>query len=164
MVAQILEYGANGFVLLIPVLLWNVALASELPPGYSKPELWDAIPRALAVAENGLRAAVFALPLVMRIGVSSRRQRAGLIVYAVGLVAYGASWMAEIWLPASAWSRSAAGFMAPAYTAAIWLVGIGMVGERLHRNLPYHPNAYFVFCGAFIVVHTAHAWLVFGKT
>jgi hypothetical protein len=162
--ATLLAYGANGFVLLIPVLLWNVALASALPPGYSNPELWDAIPRWLALAENALRVLLFVLPLAMRIGATTTRQKAGLVVYVVGLVAYGASWMAEIRLPESAWSCSVIGFTAPAYTAAIWLVGIGMVGERIHPRVPFHPVTYIVLCGLFTAVHTAHAWWVFGRT
>ncbi len=152
------RYLANCFLLLIPVLIWNACLTKHLPWGYSPAGPWDRVPKALSAVENALRVVVLLAPLFMRLGISSAWQRAGCGLYAVGLVAYASSWLAQIWIPESPWSRSPCGFLAPAYTAGIWLTGIGLIGERLVVELPYRRWVYLAAVAAFVVVHTSHAY------
>ena len=158
---QLCRYLTNCFLLLIPVLTWNVCLAKRLPWGYAPGGPWDHVPVWLGAVESGLRACVLALPLLMRLEVSSAWQRAGLWLYVVGVIAYGVSWSAQVWAPNRAWSRSMLGFLAPAYTAGIWLTGIGMVGERLLVELPYRRSIYLAAVVAFVAVHTWHAYLAY---
>ncbi len=161
MEGQVLTYGANCFFLLVPVFIWNILLARALPQPYS-PELFGkGIPAPLLLAENCLRLTLFAFPLIMRLGLSSQQQRTGLVVYVAGLLLYGSSWLVQIWAPESPWSRSAAGFLAPAYTPAIWLVGIGMVGEHSFIEWPYRQQLFFGLAVAFVFVHTAHAFMAY---
>ena len=49
-------------------------------------------------------------------------------MYALGVLVYFASWLPLIYSSAAAWSKSAAGLLAPAYTPLIWLAGIALVG------------------------------------
>lgn len=161
MAGNILTYGANCFLLLVPVFIWNIWLARALPQPYSPEVFEDDIPGPLLLAENCLRLALFAFPLIMQLGLSSQQQRTGLAVYLVGILLYGSSWLVQIWAPKSPWSRSAAGFLAPAYTPAIWLVGIGMLGEDSFIEWPYRPQVYFVLAAAFVFVHTAHAFMAY---
>jgi len=71
---------------------------------------------------------VFVWPLLLPLGWQDRRSRAGLALYGLGLLIYFASWLPLIYRPEAAWSTSAAGLLAPAYTPLIWLAGIAVVG------------------------------------
>jgi hypothetical protein len=78
-------------------------------------------------------------------------------------VIYFASWLLLIYFPESAWSHSAIGFMAPAYTTIIWLTGIGLIGETLFAGLPYHPIVYIGASTVFVVFHSIHSYIVFTR-
>jgi hypothetical protein len=52
------------------------------------------------------------------------------------MIIYFASWLLLIVRPDAAWSRSAAGLLAPAYTPLIWLAGIALVGGSWPYELP----------------------------
>ena len=154
---QVLSYGASCFLLIIPVLIWNIGLAGSLPSLYSPERFNTGIPTRLLLAENCARLAVLAaFPLVMRVGLSSTRQKTGLVVYAVGILMYAGAWLAVIRAPASRWSRSTAGFLAPAYTPAIWLAGIGLIGERAFIEWPGRELWYSGLALAFVCVHMVH--------
>lgn len=116
-----LRYAKNTGWLLVPVLLWNAALISRLPRAYS-PEVFEfGIPAFLAVAENSLRVAVFALPFLAPFELVTKFHKIGIAVFGVGLAIYFMSWLPLISFPGSAWSLSAVGFLAPAYTPFVWL-------------------------------------------
>lgn len=105
----------------------------------------------------------FFLPLLMPLTVETCGQKTGLGVYLAGLGVYFLSWLLQIYYPDSAWSKSAFGFLAPAYTTMIWLVGIGLIGTRLFVKVPYRPTVYILISTAFVVVHTMHAYLVYTR-
>ena len=135
----------NCLWLLIPVLAWNAAFASRLAhPAF---EFDEAVPRWVLVLENVLRIAVMALPIVMPLRWDSPNNQIGIVVYLVGLVVYFASWIPLMVAPDSAWSNSLLGFLAPAYTPLLWLVGIGLIGG-------WWP--YLVLALIFVGVHVAH--------
>jgi hypothetical protein len=161
MAGQVLTYGANCFLLLVPVFIWNICLAGALPLPYSPGLFNKDVPAPLLLAENCLRLPLFAFPLIMRLGLSSQQQRTGLAVYVVGVVLYAISWLVQIRVPQSPWSRSTAGFSAPAYTSAMWLAGIGMIGEHSFIEWTYRPQFYFGLVAAFVFVHTAHAFTAY---
>lgn len=158
-----LEYALSCFLLLVPILLWNVFLAGSLPRGYSVEVFWNDIPQAVGLPENFLRVLVFALPLLMPLRVKTKRQRLGLVIYLTGVAFYFMSWVMQIRAPTSTWSSSALGFTAPAYTTAIWLVGIGLIGDRLFLRFPYRPTLYITIAMAFVAIHTAHAHIVYTR-
>ena len=114
MLAAIRRYASSCGLLLIPASIWNILLTEHLPPAFSPVELWRDIPAGLVMAENGLRVVVFALPFFMPLDLSTRASRLGLLVFLVGTSVYFGSWLALICKPASSWSTSALGFVAPA--------------------------------------------------
>jgi len=114
--AWIRTYAVSCFLLLLPALLWNLLLTDRLPPAFQRAEFWREIPRWVSVPENALRLPVFLLPLVMPLELVTPWQRRCLGLFAAGTAVYFASWVALIAWPNSAWSTSAAGFQAPAYT------------------------------------------------
>jgi len=73
-----------------------------------------------------LRALVMRAPLLMPLSLRAPRSRPALAVYCVGLAAYVGAWVAVVWAPMSAWSTSAVGFTAFAWTSIILFTGMGL--------------------------------------
>ena len=160
---QILKYASNCFILVIPIFLWNILFAASLPRGYSMEFFWKDIPPIIGTTENVLRIIVFFLPLLMPLTIKTTGQKIGLGIYLVGLAIYFLSWIMQIYYPASTWSSSLFGFLAPAYTTIIWFIGIGLVGNKLFIKIPYKPIIYIALSAAFVVVHTGHAFIVYKR-
>ena len=158
---KIKNYISNCFLLLIPVLLWNIFLVEYLPKGYS-PEYFDKdIPSLVTYGEQILRIAVFLFPLLMVLSLKTRRQKIGFLIYILGLVIYFMSWIMLIVYPESNWSTSLIGFMAPAFTTLIFFVGIRLIGEKSFINIPYLSQSYIVISIVFVFVHSAHTYIVY---
>ena len=134
---------------------------TSLPRGYSR-ELFEIdIPPIIGTTENILRIIVFFLPLLMQLAIKIASQKIGLGIYLAGLTIYFLSWIMQIHYPYSTWSSSLFGFMAPAYTTIIWLVGIGLIGNKLFIKIPYKPIIYIAISAVFVFVHTTHAYIVY---
>lgn len=161
--SPVVKYLLNGIWLTLPPLLWNILFASQLPHAFSAAVFWKDIPPAIAYPENFLRVAVFIFPLFMPLAVVSRRQRVGVAVYLAGLLIYFAAWIMLMVFPQSAWSTSWAGFLAPAYTPLLWLVGIGLIGDALYFPLPYTWWYYVIGAAAFLAFHISHTALVYSR-
>lgn len=160
---NIAPYMLNCGLLMLPILLWNAALSSQLRGPWSADVFWHAIPFALSAIENSSRWLVTALPFLMRLELRSSIQVRGLIVFHVGVAAYAASWVAILLAPDSAWSTSVVGFVAPAGTPAIWLLGLAMLGQRLHCGQAYRWWMYLVPATVFVIAHVTHAALVYTR-
>jgi len=161
---KIVSYLANCFWLLVPVLVFNVIFTRQLPPAYQVEVFWKDIPRSIAIPENLLRMVVMILPVFMRLRVTTPGQKLGFGIYLAGLAIYFASWAVLIVAPQCAWSTSAAGFMAPAYTPMLWLGGIGLIGnELLFAGLPFRPWIYWCLCALFLLFHNLHAATVYSS-
>jgi hypothetical protein len=134
----------NGFVLLLPVLGLNLALASRLPAAY-----WDdaQVPSGLLVVETGLRVLVFAGPLVIRLSLARPSNRVGLVLFVVGTLAYAACWVAAITVPGAPESLAPIVALGPYWLPAVYFAGIALMGNAWW---------YLVPVTAFTVVHTWH--------
>lgn len=162
--AAIQRYALTCGLLLVPASLWNIALTERLPPSFAPAEFWRDIPAALALAENSLRVAVFALPFFMPLKLAAPGRMGALLVFVVGTLVYFASWLMLILFPASAWSTSALGFAAPAYTPFLWLLGIALLGRQLFWGTFYRWWMYFALALAFLVTHISHTALVYARS
>ena len=160
---QIWYYLKNCFWLILPILFWNIWFANELPVSYTAAGGWDDIPLWLSFVENMLRLCVFMLPAFMIPEWNLPVQKAGILLYMLGVVFYFASWYWPIYLPESSWAQSLAGFMAPAYTPLIWLTGIGLIGQRSFLRWKKTSNIYISLSVLFVCFHSLHAWMVFWK-
>jgi hypothetical protein len=158
-----MRYLLNGFLLVAPLLVFNVAFAGRLPAGYQAPR-WDDIPPLVAVPENILRVGALALPLLLPISFAGPVQRIGAVLYVAGAAAYIAAWTMQFLRPDSAWSTAAAGFLAPAYTPVLWLTGIGLIGmQPLIAHTRYLPWVFLGTSAAFLTFHNQHALLVYRR-
>ena len=159
--APVRRYALSCGLLLIPVAVWNIALRGSLPPSFAPAEFDRDIPAPLALTENSLRLAIFALPFLMPLNLRVPGCIRALFVFAAGTLLYFVSWLALILFPSSAWSSNALGFTAPAYTPAMWLLGIALLGRRLFWGRFYRWWMYAVLAIAFVAAHVAHTALVF---
>jgi hypothetical protein len=138
-------------------LLW----ASRLPPEWQFDVFWRDIPPALVYGEKITSLVVNILPALMPLRISTMRQRKGLAVYIVGILAYFAAWVMMVYFPQSAWSMSLIGSTATAWMPLLWLVGIGLVGDSFYFPIPYRPWFYILPSGSFVAFHFSHALLVY---
>jgi hypothetical protein len=159
-----MKYVWNCTWLIVPIVWMNLALASRLPEAYQPAVFWRKVPQWIALGENLSRIAVFLVPLLMPLHIVNSRQRAGLTLYAVGVLVYFLAWAMQIWFPRTAWSRSMPGFMAPGYTPATWLAGIALTGETLYFGKVYRPWMYLTLSLMFLAFHNAHVWIVYSRT
>jgi hypothetical protein len=97
----------------------------------------------------------------MPLRIETQSQQLGLWLYIAGTAVYFISWLAQMYFPQSAWSLSVWGFLAPAYTPLIWLVGIGLIGSTLYFSSPYRSWMYIVASVIFVGFHLSHAMAVF---
>lgn len=153
----------NCFTLLIPILLLNVLYADKLPAAYQMDFFWEDIPWYIAIIENISRIVVFVLPLILRLEFKSQQQKVGFAIYIIGVLLYFLSWMMQILYPDSDWSTSVFGFMAPAYSTILWLLGIGLIGVKSWLKIPYHYLVYIFVAFIFVVFHSIHSYIVFDR-
>jgi len=155
---------SNGYILLLPILIWNGIFGSKLPPSFDSKSFNKNIPLFILIGENLSRSIIFLLPLLMRINLSETTGTKGLIVYAFGSMLYYISWLLLMCFPDSAWSKSVFGFIAPAYTPVIWLSGIALMVDSYYFDLSYSTWHFLIPAMSFAFFHIAHAALVYRRT
>lgn len=160
---QVVRYVKNVGWLLVPVFIWNAALSSHLPHAFSPAVFSSDIPALLTTTENTLRIVVFALPFFAPFELITKLQKVGIAVFGVGLAIYFVSWLPLIAASNSSWSLSAAGFLAPAYTPLVWLLGLTLVMQRLHWQSPYRWWLYLTLSLCFLAAHISHVAIVFAR-
>lgn len=132
----------NGIWFLVPVLVWNVVFSPRLTQeGFRANHL---VPKWILAAETVFRFAVFAFPVLLPLTADNPYLAAGLTVYAFGIAVYFLSWVPLMRNPRGAWSRSAAGILAPHVSPLILFTGIAMIGQS---------PLYAALAGVFTVFH-----------
>ena len=162
--STIKKYLFNCFLLTLPILIWNIVLTKKLPKDFQPDIFWKDIPAFLTYGENISRIAVFMLSLLIPLSVSTIIQKRGLFLYIIGTILYFASWIALIYFPNTKWSHSALGFMAPAYTPILWLIGIGLIGNSFYFNLPYRRSLFILTSIVFLIFHNLHTLKIYFRT
>jgi len=133
----------NGLLLVLPLLLFNAALAGRLPPTL----FGDVgVPGGLRALEHALRAAVFVGPLWLPTRGGSR---AAWWLFGVGAGVYLASWAPALVAGDGPLTRNLAVYLAPYVTPASWLLGIAWIGRS---------RGYGLAALALVATHAAHGW------
>lgn len=155
---------SNGYSLILPILLWNILLARYLPPAYEIKSFNTNIPSVISTGELIGRILIFGFPLLMQLNFSGTSGKAGLVIYAVGLLIYFLSWLLIIVFPQSVWSTSMLGFTAPAYTIIIWLVGFSILSDSFYFKIPF--SKWYLIVSTMIMTgfHFSHAFYVWHRT
>jgi hypothetical protein len=151
----------NSIWLTLPPLIFSVGLMAILPNSLTATQFNEGIPTTLLYSENISRLVVFLMPLLFSIRLTTTTQKTGLFLYLLGVVIYFASYGIQNFYPNSAWSTSALGFTASAYTNAIWMIGLGLLGEKFYfaTRLRYQSIFYIAPALIFVALHTTHAAL-----
>lgn len=152
----------NGFVALIPILLWNIAFISKLPLGYQSEYFDKEIPKLISVGENAFRLVIFVFPLFFSLKISGSILKEGGVLYLVGVLLYFISWLLLMFFPYSRWSKSIIGFTAPAFTPIIWLIGISQMVTSCYI-FTYSKWHYIVPAIIFSIFHVWHSAYVYKK-
>ena len=163
-IATIKKYLLNCFLLALPILVWNIFLTNKLPKDFQSEIFKKDIPVFLTYGENISRTAVFMLTLMMPLNILTITQKKGLFIYIGGTILYFASWLALIYFPHSDWSNNIFGFMAPAYTPLLWLIGIGLIGNSFYFNLPYRRWFFISTSIIFLIFHNFHTITIYFRT
>jgi hypothetical protein len=157
------KYLWNCFLLLIPILVWNMVFQPYLPEKFGPNIFWDNIPTWIVIGENSFRTAIMILPAILILSVKETKERMGLRLYLFGTIIYFLSWLMLIVFPASDWSQSVWGFMAPACTPIIWLIGIGLIGNKSFLPIKNTTVIYTLLSTLFIFFHSMHAFIVYER-
>ena len=158
------QYVSSCGLLLLPIFAWNALLTPRLPASVVHAMSASGVSPWLRYLENGSRTVVLLLPFAMPLDLSSTSARNGLGAYIVGTGLYCLSWLALIRYPASTWARSRMGQLGPAYTPAVWLFGMALLGRRLYWGQWYGWWMYLVPSGLFLGAHLTHAVLGRSRT
>ena len=158
------KYSLNCFLWTLPIMAWNIALTNKLPKDFQPDIFWKDIPALLTYAENISRTLIFMLTLLMPLSISTFKQKRGLILYVGGTILYFISWLVLIYFPDSRWSSNVFGFMAPAYTPLLWLMGIEMIGNSFYFNLPYRRWFFILTAIIFLMFHNFHTMAIYFRT
>lgn len=153
----------NGALLLIPPLLITFGLWSMLPTAFEAEVFWKDIPKWLAISEHIFRIAVFAVPAFLTFGTGETSQKRGWILYACGIVLYLLSYLLQIYVPDSLWSKSIIGFTAPAWSTIFWFAGIGFVCDKSWLPLPWSRFVYIALAVLFLIFHIGHTLVIFSR-
>ena len=153
----------NGALLIIPPMIISFGLWGALPAAFNPDIFGKDIPGWLVLSENIFRILVFSLPGILYFGKKEKGQSLGWYLYFVGLIIYLLSYLTQIIFPASAWSQSAIGFTAGAWSTLFWLAGVGLICVRSWLPLHWHRAIYLGCAMIFLVFHTSHALLVYNN-
>ena len=152
----ILKYINNCFLLFIPILVFNILFFKKLPSHYLKN-----ISHPIIILETIARIITMAFSIIIAINIQIKTGKIGLMIYIIGAIIYFTSYFIEIYFPNALFSRKVIFVLAPYWTSVIWLTGIGLVGNRLSINVPYHFAAYLVLSNIFATIHTIHGYLCY---
>jgi hypothetical protein len=155
------KYSFNCFLLMLPIISWNLVLTQKLPKNFQSEVFWNNIPAVLMYGENISRIIVFLLTFLMPLSVSTPKQKKGIFLYTGGTVLYFTSWLILINFPNSAWSNSVWGFMAPSFIPLLWLTGIALTGNSFYFNLPYRRWIFVAISLVFLIFHNLHTSIVY---
>jgi len=157
---------SNGYIPLLPIFLWNMLFISKLPPAY-QPNTFNAdIPLSISLAENVFRVFIFFLPLLFHLNINTTSGKKGLKIYSLGLALYFGSWLMLMYAPNHAWSQSLLGFVAPAYTPIIWLIGLALMVDSYdfkYFKWAYKKWHYILPALIFSAFHVAHSIYVYQR-
>lgn len=160
---KVKKYLLNCFLLLIPILSWNIFLTPHLPEKFSPNIFWEDIPTWISIGENSFRIAIMIIPAFLILSIKETIERIGFSLYLLGTSIYFLSWLILIVYPASNWSQSIWGFMAPAYTPIVWLIGIGLMGNKSFLPIKNTTAIYTLLSTLFIFFHSMHAYIVYER-
>lgn len=158
-----MKHVMNCSWLLLPVLVWNILFAKQLPAIFQEENFWHDIPPLLSISEHASRIALFAFTFMMPLELPAAKHFKSWSIYMAGLMLYFLSWLLLMKMPQSDWSQSLPGIMAPAFTPALWMWGIWRIGSTPFIQFPLYKLAFPLLCLLFLFLHNLHTFLIFER-
>jgi len=152
----IFKYINNCFLFFVPILIFNILFFKKLPTHYLKN-----ISHPIITAETITRIITIVFSTIMAINIQNKIEKTGIIIYIIGIIIYFTSYFIEIYAPDTLFGKKIIFILAPYWTSIIWLIGIGLVGNNLFINIPYHFTVYLILSAVFATIHTIHGYLCY---
>ena len=152
----IFKYINNCFLFFVPILIFNILFFKKLPTHYLKN-----ISHPIITAETITRIITIVFSTIMAINIQNKIEKTGIIIYIIGIIIYFTSYFIEIYAPDTLFGKKIIFILAPYWTSIIWLIGIGLVGNNLFINIPYHFTVYLMLSAVFATIHTIHGYLCY---
>jgi len=150
------NYKNNCFWFFIPVIIFNIVFTKYLPEFYLKKTN-----HPIVTIETIARIITIAFSVIMAIKLDNKIGKAGLIVYIIGVLIYFCSYFIVIKIPVISFHNNFIVLLAPYWTSILWLTGIGLLGNKLFINIPYHYIAYIVISIVFAIIHSIHGYICY---
>jgi hypothetical protein len=150
------NYKGNCFWFFIPIIIFNIIFTKYLPEFYLKN-----INHPIVTIETIARIITIAFSVIMAIKPDNKMGKAGLIVYIIGVLIYFCSYFIVIKIPSISFHNNLIVLLAPYWTSVLWLIGIGLLGNKLFINIPYHYTAYIVISIVFTIIHSIHGYICY---
>lgn len=148
---------SNGFILFIPIFIWNIIFVKKLPPAFENKTFDKNIPRYILLGETIFRGIIFLIPILTEINYSKISENIGIYLFISGTIIYFLSWVLLMYYPNSKWSKSVLGFCGPAITPIIWLVGFAFTVDKFNIHLNYTIWYYLIPSICFVFFHALHS-------
>jgi len=150
------NYKNNCFWFFLPIIIFNIILTKYLPEHYLKN-----INHPIVTIETIARIITIAFSAIMAITINNQIGKIGLIVYIIGALIYFCSYFIVIKFPITSFNNNLVIILAPYWTSVLWLIGIGLLGNKLFINIPYHYMIYIVISIIFAIIHSIHGYMCF---
>ena len=152
------NYKNNCFWFFIPIIIFNIIFTKYLPAYYLKN-----IKHPIVTLETIFRIITIAFSVIMEINIDGKTGNIGLVVYIIGVLIYFCSYFIVIKLPAISFNNNIAVLLAPYWTSVLWLTGIGLTGNKLFVNMPYHYVIYIAISIMFAILHSIHGYVCYDE-
>lgn len=151
-----MHYFQNGFLLMIPILAWNLLFYKRISDIYS-----FTTPSKYELAEKITRIITFLMSAFMCFSLDSDMSIIGLAIYITGLILYFGSWLIVIYnrkkYPVF---QHIIVRLAPAWLPIIWLIGIGLMCPFNYFNIPFLSEIFIGISLLFVIIHTLHTYKI----
>ena len=147
---------SNCFLFFIPVILFDILFTKYLPELYLKN-----ISHTIVPIETAVRILLIALSSIMKINIQNRKGKIGVLIYITGLFLYFVSYFVLINHADAVVGKNMILHLSGYWTAMIWLIGIGLIGNRLFVKIPYHYSLYIILSILFGMMHTYYGYILF---
>jgi hypothetical protein len=153
---NILVYKNTCFWLFIPIIIFNIIFFKKLPSFYLRK-----ISHPIVLIETIARIITIAFSLIMSITLDNKIGKIGLLIYIICTMIYFSSYFVVIYLSDTIFGKNIIVLLAPYWTSVLFLIGIGLLGNKLFINIPYHYMIYIILAIIFSTIHTYHGYLCY---
>ena len=154
--SKFFKYKYTCFWLFVPIIIFNIIFFQRLPSHYLRD-----ISHYVVIIETITRILTIVFSLIMIIHLKEKIEKIGLILYIIGAFIYFLSYFAVIIFGNTLFGKNIIVVLAPYWTSVLWLIGIGLLGNKLFIKIPYHYSFYIILSIVFGIIHTYHGYICY---